>query len=141
MRLIDADALERNITLIYLETCHEGLTPPQIDLIAKFSAKALSEITHAPTIDAVPLEDYQSMERTVNNLTQAIAEAEPVHEAHWQIEDRFNHSIVRCSECEKLEKFGYMIEPWDYCPYCGAKLNHEKDEFGIITADGFKPFD
>lgn len=34
-------------------------------------------IQNLPTIDAVPLEDYRSMEQTVHKLTQAIAEAEP----------------------------------------------------------------
>ena len=42
-------------------------------------------IDHAPTIEAVPLEDYRSMEQTVYKLTQALAKAEP---------------IVRCKDCK-----------------------------------------
>ena len=37
-----------------------------------------------PTVDAVPLEDYKSMEQTVNKLTKAIADAEPVRHGHWE---------------------------------------------------------
>ena len=101
MRLIDADALERNITLIYLETCHEGLTPPQIDLIAKFSAKALSEITHAPTI-----------------------EAEPVRKGSYKvIYDPFmmRHKF-ECMECGHTFYIGNAGLEFDYCPKCGIKI-------------------
>ena len=45
-------------------------------------------VTIAPTIEAVPLEDYRSMEQTVHKLTQALAEAEPFKK------------VVRCKDCK-----------------------------------------
>ena len=41
-------------------------------------------IADAPTVDVVPLEDYRSMERTVNKLTEALADAV---------------EVVRCKDC------------------------------------------
>ena len=43
-------------------------------------------IDKVPTVDAVPLEDYQSMERTVDKLNKALASAV---------------EVVRCKECKK----------------------------------------
>ena len=37
-----------------------------------------------PTVDTIPLEDYQSMERTVNKLRVALAYAELVRHGHWE---------------------------------------------------------
>lgn len=70
MRLIDADAL-----WMVTEGDHQ--------YYEKF------EIENAPTVDAVPLEDYKSMERTVNKLTKAIADAV---------------EVVRCKDCKWYEE-------------------------------------
>lgn len=53
-RLIDADRLERAVTFGYIETCHD-LTPKQIDMVAKFTARILGEIAAAPTHKAEPI--------------------------------------------------------------------------------------
>lgn len=56
---------------------------------------AANVIRQMPTIEAVPLEDYRSMEQTVYKLTQALAEAEPKH------------------LCENCEHYPYATRPLD----------------------------
>lgn len=69
MRLIDADAFKAEMRELYrnagwdLREVHYS----QLDLECN--------IDMMPTVEAVPLEDYRSMEQTVNKLTQALAES------------------------------------------------------------------
>ena len=69
-RLVDATRIEQYI----LNNCSDN---EEINAI-------YAEIINAPTVDAVPLEDYKSMERTVNKLTKAFADAV---------------EVVRCKDC------------------------------------------
>ena len=96
MRLIDADKLKKHYA--WWEGKME-VTKEDIDTIVDLQ----------PTVEAVPTEfhdkcqqleiqkrfkleeDYRSMERTVEKLTKALAEAEP---------------IVRCKDCKYLQKSG-----------------------------------
>ena len=96
-------------------------------------AKMLSLINDAPEVEAVPLEDYKSMERTVNKLTKAIAEAEPVKHGHWCVTQAYPHTIY-CSECfQRFAQAHWAVWedgslPRDYCPNCGAKMDGERRE-------------
>ena len=88
-RLIDADEAYKVLTDYYrhrTETQHEALK---------------EAIERVPTVDAVPLEDYKSMEQTVNKLTKAIADAEPV---------------VRRKDCEWWER--EEGTDWGWCHAC-----------------------
>ena len=83
-------------------------------------------IANAPTVDAVPLEDYKSMESTVNKLTQALANSEK--HGHWIT--WFENEDVRqakCSECGMVFTLGKGRDI-HYCGNCGAKMNEVEDE-------------
>ena len=69
-------------------------------------------------IEAVPLEDYQSMERTVVKLTQAIAEAEPVRHGRWKGAGMGDYMCSRCAEVVSGNRY-------HYCPNCGARMDKE----------------
>lgn len=76
-------------------------------------------------VDAVPLEDYKSMEQTVNKLTKAIADAEPVKHGHWiKANDPMSSPFdtmkrCLCSECRE------WATVTSYCPNCGARMDEE----------------
>ena len=114
MRLIDADAL------------------PVKFWYGRFFGVAEIDIVNAPTVDAVPLEDYKSMESTVNKLTQALADA--VKHGHWI--SLPNHHTKRrwCSECggiafETYDDYGLAeVDETDFCPHCGAKMDEVEHE-------------
>lgn len=84
-----------------------------------------------PTVDAIPLEDYQSMERTVNKLRVALAYAELVRHGHWMpYEFATNNRWRKCSVCGTADEYinEYGIEAIrKYCPYCGAKMDEVED--------------
>ena len=77
MRLIDADSLRKDV-----ENDRDASDMPK--MWYQGVENAINHIIHAPTVDAVPLEDYKSMERTVNKLTKAFADAV---------------EVVRCKDC------------------------------------------
>ena len=80
-----------------------------------------------PLVPAVQLEDYQSMERTVHKLTQAL-QAAPVKHGRW-IKDSSGAEF--CSECNQYpyDDGEYHITNWHscYCPNCGAKMDEEAE--------------
>ena len=103
MRLIDADKLKDNIPEVsadLFENCR------RCKLFDDVEIKHLIDVQ--PTIEAVPLEDYRSMEQTVHKLTQAIAEAEPIKQTiekfrDYQIEWLTAHNDIEfCEEEENL---------------------------------------
>lgn len=119
-RLIDADALDM----------YECLRSYYGDAW-RDAQKAIDD---APTVDAVSLEDYKSMERTVDKLTKALADAEPRRHGHWI--DRSVAFYRKCSECGccmewNKEPFLHGDGEYNYCPNCGAYMGvkdvHESD--------------
>lgn len=117
-RLIDADKL--------IELCN--IMADKCDGIGKSIWEQFAiTVEWSPTVDAVPLEDYKSMEQTVNKLTEAIADAEPVRHGHW-IND-FS-SPLKCSFCGIVSKANEFTLRTDFkfCPYCGAKMDEVRDE-------------
>ena len=77
-----------------------------------------------PTVDTIPLEDYQSMERTVNKLRVALAYAELVRHGHW--EEDAARIKDQCSVCGLSVNWSLYKTP--YCPNCGAKMDGERKE-------------
>lgn len=96
-----------------------------------------------PTVEAVPTdfhdkcqqieiekrlkleEAYRSMERTVEKLTKALADAEPIRHAHWVKVDEDSieeHNIYKCSECGELYDW-FDVPEHKYCRHCGAKMD------------------
>lgn len=68
-----------------------------------------------PIVPAVPLEDYQSMERTVVKLTKAL-NTEPKR-GEWLIDIS---GLLMCSKCGTfLDEFQ---KPSRFCPNCGADM-------------------
>ena len=87
MRLIDANELKQQF--VDKLVIRVGLSPKKAREFANTAFDAIFKIIdNAPTIEAVPLEDYRSMEQTVHKLTQALAEAEPFKK------------VVRCKDCK-----------------------------------------
>ena len=126
MRAIDADALKK----IWCDDCEnkhlcEDGTPACYDV---------QQVDALQTIEAVPLEDYRSMEQTVNKLTQALTEAEPKH-GRWLrtgqsfvFPEKFRNYF--CSEC-RFELDKSIRTEYRYCPNCGAKMDEvEHDRKG-----------
>lgn len=103
MRLIDADALVKELSGKYIIVPADEAARGVADFMGIQTRQA---INNAPTVDAVPLEDYRSMERTVHKLTQAIAEAEP----RWiPTTERLPDVGVYVLVCTK-QKSGQIIE-------------------------------
>lgn len=116
-RLISADMLKREMWRRCGETDIEidkGRAKWDCGLWIRY--KVFEEcIALTPTIEAVPLEDYRSMEQTVHKLTQAIAEAEPKH-GRWIIMSMYEY---RCSLCGAI----HMRTRTNYCPNCGTRMD------------------
>lgn len=115
MRLVDADAFKAEGRELYREAGWDLREVHYSQLDTECN------IDMMPTIEAVPLEDYRSMEQTVYKLTQALAEAEPVKHGRWIVISEYPKK-AECSSC------GYPIEHelvcwWDYCPNCGARVD------------------
>lgn len=89
MRLIDADAL-----------CGP---------LMAFDSKVLDIVDNAPTIDAVPMDDYM-------DLQNHFVDWEPIRHGKWVVAGDTTHYYI-CSVCG---------EPGDgfdnYCRSCGAKM-------------------
>ena len=49
------------------------------------------------------------------------ADVAPVVHAHWIIYTHTMGKVFQCSNCMEV-----VNQKWDYCPYCGAKMNEEK---------------
>ena len=98
MRLIDADALLPMMKYATIDN-EIGVFPIKIGFNA--IAKVINE---APTVDA-----------------------EPVRHGRWiPVED--DDMFCYCSECGTHEyKETIEVLHYDYCPYCGAKMDEEND--------------
>lgn len=77
-----------------------------------------------PTVDAIPLEDYQSMERTVNKLRIALAYAELVRHGRWEEDEA--RIKDQCSVCGLSVNWSQYKTP--YCPFCGAKMDEVEND-------------
>lgn len=75
MRLIDADALKTDIEL---QVAFLGVLSSELASIGKEVKKGFFDtIDRQKTIAAVPLEDYRSMEQTVNKLREVLGAFTP----------------------------------------------------------------
>lgn len=96
MRLKDADALieliDGDIASINKDMPREGY-----DVCLCTLQMVKQYIKVLPAVEAVPLEDYRSMEQTVYKLTQALADAEP---------------IVRCKDCRWYNEGDLFCRYW-----------------------------
>lgn len=91
-RLIDANEILKSEHQHYNPMADEYYVP-------------VRDIENALTVDAVPLEDYKSMERTVNKLTKALADAELMYSQRLvlralQKQKDAAEPVVRCKDCE-----------------------------------------
>ena len=120
MRVIDADKLIELIdddiaTLNFIDMPREGhdVCLCTLQMVTQY-IKAL------PTIEAVPLEDYRSMEQTVHKLTQALAEAEPIKHGRWI---KRGDNSWECSVCHEISCCN-----GNYCVDCGAKMDGAEND-------------
>ena len=111
VRLIDANKMIKDIKENYV-----------IYGYADFLNDFFRMVEEQPTVDAVPLEDYKSMEQTVHKLTSAIADI--VKHGRWEYEGMIDHTwkVFTCTECGKQ-----CIGGGKYCPNCGARMEEEND--------------
>lgn len=117
-RLIDADKLieviDDDIASLDKIMSREGYD------VCLCTLKMMKQYIKAlPTVEAVPLEDYQSMEQTVHKLTQAIAEAEPIKHGRWidnremiVLDGEQIDELIRCKDCKHFQE--------DECPWTGT---------------------
>ena len=122
MRLKDADKLieliDDDIASLDKDMSRQGYDVCLCTLkMAKQYIKAL------PTVEAVPLEDYRSMERTVDKLVKALAEAVQKH-GRWvhKYGDGHEEPAIPGGECSIC---GYVHTATNYCPNCGARMDEE----------------
>lgn len=102
MRLIDADELKKN----FQDELCKGIACAECSIQVEGFCRVERWIDIAPTIEAVPFEDYRSMEQTVHKLTQALAEVEP----RWiPTTERLPDVGVYVLVCTK-QKSGQIIE-------------------------------
>lgn len=120
MRLIDADAFKAEGRELYREAGWDLREVHYSQLDTECN------IDMMPTIEAVPLEDYRSMEQTVYKLTQALAEAEPVKHGRWLPSDKGDCTYI-CSECGFVCD-AYILEEKAYCPRCGADMRERRED-------------
>lgn len=134
MRLVDADALVKELSGKYIIVPADEAARGVADFMGIQIRQA---INNAPTVDAVPLEDYRSMEQTVHKLAQALAEAEPVKHGRW-INERVHNlhngeqrNARECSECGAIYFIYDMANAIDevprYCPNCGARMDEVEE--------------
>lgn len=115
MRLIDADALEQAA----IERYKSGL-------LTKNEAETVADMAlNAPTIDAVPMDDYM-------DLQNHFVDWEPVRHGKWVPDEA---DKWRCSECGIGNNYAYKwsVSGGDelqdnYCPNCGARMDGGRDE-------------
>ena len=96
MRLIDADALEKDVRAYADNKAYCG----HIEL-SNGILKAVGRINEAPTVDA-----------------------KPVVQGHWimHLDDLFpTESTMECSNCHEHE--GIALNNDNYCPNCGARMD------------------
>lgn len=100
MRLIDADSLIQSMLAFYGD--YSGRLCRELETI----------IDNEPTIDAVPKEDYISMERTLARLQQGIADTV---------------EIVRCKDCKHADE-------------CHKSVQYTRNEPNTVTL-GYLPIE
>jgi hypothetical protein len=126
MRFIDADALKKHYAW------WKGGTRVMTMDEAKCDFDTIIDLQ--PTVEAVLLAEYRSMEQTVYKLTQALADAEPIKHGRWKI----GEGAVMCSECGKMyvSNIHYQTPLMHYCPNCGARMDEPTPEAAEIINDG-----
>lgn len=86
-----------------------------IDLIDR--KKLLDELRLYPT--DMSDDDYDFVERLINSQRTII----PIQHAHWIKKNGVQHRRF-CSNCKGQSPLSFN---YNYCPYCGAKMDEEVD--------------
>lgn len=86
-----------------------------IDLIDR--KKLLYELRLYPT--DMSNDDYDFVERLINSQQTII----PINHAHWIKKNTVQHRQF-CSNCKGQSPLSFN---YNYCPYCGAKIDEEVD--------------
>lgn len=116
MRLIDADALALHMADWQLSACSDQYSTIE---------EAIDAVAGAPTIDAVPatiegalgyLHKVGWMQEHDRIMTEDVA---PARHGRWMDMKGF----WMCSECHKD-----TLNLFNYCPYCGAKMDGDADD-------------
>ena len=79
-----------------------------------------TDIEGIPAADVVEREQYESMERTVKKLTDAVAKTEQKH-GEWGKTKQ--EEFLRCSACDGFVLLASISKDFNYCPNCGARMD------------------
>ena len=94
----------------------------EIDLyIHIYGTKDAINVEELSSADVVSIENYKSMERTVDKLNKALAERK---RGKWNWIG-FN---IECSECGAMPNFDSTEPLYNFCPNCGAKMEFTEAE-------------
>ena len=85
------------------------------------ACEPIDTIRAIPSADVVERKDYESMERTVRKLTDAIAETER-KKGEW-IEITIKDYKAKCSACGTWSPI-----MGNFCPNCGSGMRGDDDE-------------
>lgn len=112
MRLIDADALKKEVKTIF---CPDG-----------YKIMMLERIDNAPTVDM----NTELSVAYLKGRRQGQADERP--QGEWIIikSPLSNETIVKCDKCGD-EFIGNGVEDYNYCPNCGADMRKGGDESAI----------
>jgi NADH pyrophosphatase NudC (nudix superfamily) len=115
-RLIDADALKG-----WIEAC----TEEKDWLVSQYNADWIwSMLDSAPTIEVTDFIEYH-LDEISRTLHYRVVKDEPVKHGRWLYSSIKNQMFRVCDQCAcaavKLEN----QSDYNYCPFCGAKMEEE----------------
>lgn len=92
--------------------------------------KDLYKCVHNPTSEHCSCSDIAHICNTITEFA-TYADVQPLRRGRWYgIPDGLNDDIMCCSECERQAYWdseeGQQL--FDYCPYCGAKMDLKEEE-------------
>ena len=81
----------------------------------------------ADTIDPKHKTLIEQVKRIIN--AQPSADVEPVRHGRW-LDQQPRYRLYKCSVCNRVcfaEMMGDETELYDYCPYCGARMDGDEE--------------
>lgn len=81
-------------------------------------------ISRAAAIDAVYYNPYSTAVEMIKKVP--VLDAAPVVHARW-IDHKDEHQCSACKEFTVVDAYVWMQLRYDFCPYCGARMDGEAD--------------
>ena len=125
MRLIDADALLRDIEKYHLS---DGMFQHWVEVQTTIDAVTVADIIEVEKERNYWHDLADSYERTILKLNNALQESVPVVHGHWKYDNQYHWYRACCSECGYCRVTDVEADRWNewkYCPNCGARMSEE----------------